>query len=383
MEAFTNRADTHRVMLNNPSLRRETPIRERTANRTFPSIFQAWNAAEIPGEEKWTSVARHDIVFHAPDFFGLRWNHAFPGLATSFTQESIAAAKSTRKRLLERNPNVVLLAELRYRDAHRSHLPDGHHWWLTRNGKPVVGWEEGGYFLIDYTQAVLRDHIAKQAKALINTGVMDGIMLDWWDDDDDRIALLNSIRQYIGDAALILVNANDRKVPRSAKLINGLFMECYKSAGPDDWKRITETLSWAEASVRQPRINCLETWHQKSRADVALMRATTTLALTMSDGYCLFSDPNPLPTPDHLHDWYPFWDCDLGKPLEKGRRSPDGSFQRRFTNGIAVHNPPGNRAIVMSFSTPHQAASTGVIAKRFTLDAGDGDIFIPSKHERP
>jgi hypothetical protein len=113
------------------------------------------------------------------------------------------------------------------------------------------------------------------------------------------------------------------------------------------------------------------------------MRATTTLALTMSDGYCLFSDPNPLPTPDHLHDWYPFWDCNLGKPSEKGRNIRDGSFQRRFTNGIAVHNPPGNKAIVMSFSTPHQAASTGVLAKRFTLQAGDGDIYLASKQEKP
>lgn len=352
------------------------------STRTFPSIFQAWNAAEVPGEEKWTSVARHDIVFHAPDFFGLRWDQRFPGLATSFTPESIAAAKSIRQRLLERNPNIVLLAELRYRDAHRSHLPDGHPWWMTKNGKPIVGWEEGGYFLIDYTQDALRDQIAKQAKALINTGVVDGIMLDWWDDDDDRIALLQNIRKATRNDALILVNANDRKVPRSAKLINGLFMECYKTASPDDWKRITETLSWAEANVQQPRINCLETWYQKSREDFALMRATTTLALTISDGYCLFSDPNPLPTPDHLHDWYPFWECKLGKPTEKGRSIRDGGFQRRFTNGIAVHNPPGNKAIVMSFSTPHQAVSTGVIAKRFTLDAGDGDIYLPSKPKK-
>jgi hypothetical protein len=351
-------------------------IRERVSDRTFPSIFQAWNAAEIPGEEKWTSVARHDIVFHAPDFFGLRWDQRFPGLATSFSPQSIAAAQSIRRRLIERNPNIVLLAELRYRDAHRSHLPDGHPWWMTKNGKPVIGWEEGGYFLIDYTQAALRDQIAKQAKALINTGVVDGIMLDWWDDDDDRISLLQNIRKAIGNDGLILVNANDRKVPRSAKLINGLFMECYKTASPDDWKRITETLVWAEANVRQPRINCLETWFEKSRRDVALMRATTTLALTMSDGYCLFSDPNPLPTPDHLHDWYPFWDCELGKPMDKGRSMRDGSFQRRFTNGLVVHNPPGNRQVDIVFDPLSKAVSTGALGKRFAVSPGDGDIFL-------
>ena len=106
------------------------------------------------------------------------------------------------------------------------------------------------------------------------------------------------------------------------------------------------------------------------------MRATTTLALTMSDGYCLFSDPNPLPTPDHLHDWYPFWDCELGKPLEKGRSMRDGSFQRRFTNGLVVHNPPGNRQVDIVFDRLSKAVSTGALSKRFTVSPGDGDIFL-------
>jgi hypothetical protein len=66
------------------------------SDRTFPSIFQAWSTAEIPGEEKWISAARHDIVFHAPDYFGLRWADRYAGLATSFTPDSIQAAKRTR-----------------------------------------------------------------------------------------------------------------------------------------------------------------------------------------------------------------------------------------------------------------------------------------------
>ena len=376
MQPAIKRSNTRPELLRYRTVHRELSVRERVYHRTFPSIFQAWNAAEIPGEEKWTSVARHDIVFHAPDFFGLRWDQRFQGLANAFTSDSIVAAKSIRQRLIERNPNIVILAELRYRDAHRSHLPDGHAWWMTKNGKPVIGWEEGGYFLLDFANPAYQDHIARQAKEVIATGVVDGIMLDWWDDDESRISLIQKIRRSIGADALIMVNANDRKVPRSAKYINGLFMECYKSSSPDDWKRITETLSWAEANVQRPRINCLEIWYQKSRADVALMRATTTLVLTMSDGYCLFSDPNPLPTPDHLHDWYPFWDCKLGKPTEKGRILPDGSFQRRFTNGLAVYNPPGNKPVTIQLAKPHTTVSKGTAGKRFTLPSGDGDIYL-------
>jgi hypothetical protein len=173
-----------------------------------------------------------------------------------------------------------------------------------------------------------------------------------------------------------MVNANDRKVTRSAKYINGLFMECYKSSSPDDWERIKETLLWAEVNVQRPRINCLETWFQTSRDDLALMRATTTMVLTLSDGYCLFSDPNPLPTPDHSHNWYPFWNRSLGEPTEKGRGLPDGSFQRRFTNGLAVYNPPGNKPVTIEFSRSRMAASTGTAGKKFTIESGDGDILL-------
>ena len=352
------------------------PPHARIARRSFPSVFQAWNPADVPNEDKWTTVARHDIVFHAPDFFALRWADRYPGLATEFTRHSINAGREVRKILHARNPDIVLLAELRYRDAHRSHIPDGHTWWMKQNGKPVVGWEEGGYFLLDFANLAYQEHIARQAKTVMATGLVDGIMLDWWDDDDDRISLLKNIRKAIGNDALILVNANDRKVPRSAKYINGLFMECYKTASPDDWKRITDTLIWAEANVQRPRINCLETWFEKSRSDYALMRATTTLVLTMSDGYCLFSDPNPLPTPDHSHNWYPFWDCKLGKPTEKGRNLPDGSFQRRFTNGLAVYNPLGNKPVTIQLAKPHTTVSTGTAGKRFTLQSGDGDIYL-------
>jgi len=136
----------------------------------------------------------------------------------------------------------------------------------------------------------------------VESGVVDGVMLDWWEEDADRVALVTAIRKRIGEDALILVNANDRKIPQSAPFVNGLFMECYKSQTAGQWQQIAETLAWAEENLRTPRINCLETWWHDSRADEHLMRATTTLSLVLSDGYCLFADPNPLPTPDHLHD---------------------------------------------------------------------------------
>lgn len=349
---------------------------QRVGSREFPSIFQAWNAADNLGsEDRWTSLARHDLVFHAPSFFGLKWSGEFPGISTTFTKSSQESALNTRKMLLTKNPNLVLLAELRYRDAHQSYLPEDHNWWKRENGKPVVGWEEGGYFLLDFSNPAFRMQVALQAKAVMESGVFDGLMLDWWQDDEDRLALVKAIRREIGNEALILVNANDRKTPQTAAFINGYFMECYQSKTVEDWRQIAETLEWAERHLKKPRINCLETWYHESRSDLHRMRATTTLALTLSDGYCLFSDPNPLPTPDHLHDWYAFWDRSLGRPKAKGGRRNDGSIQREYERGVVVHNPMGNQTVTISFSVPHTAASSRKTAKTFLVAPGDGDLF--------
>jgi hypothetical protein len=357
-----------------PSIR---PAAERVASRQFPSVFQAWNPIDsLKDEDRWTLLARHDLVFHAPDFFGLSWEGAHQGHSTTFTKESLEAGIETRKMLLAKNPNLIMLVELRYRDAHRSYLPEEHVWWRRKDGRRVVGWEEGGYFLLDFANPAYRHQVARQAKAVMDSDVFDGLMLDWWEDDEDRLALIKEIRKQIGDSPLVLVNANDRQTPKTGAFVNGYFMECYKTKTIEDWKQIAKTLEWAESNLKKPRINCLETWFHESRQDLPLMRATTTLSLTVSDGYCLFSDPNPLPTPDHLHDWYGFWDRSLGRPRAKGERKPDGSVQREFDRGLAVYNPPGNKSVIVDFKTPHTAVSSRTTAMTFTLPAGDGDLFL-------
>jgi len=357
----------------------QTPAlpRERIASRTFPSVFQAWNPADnLQGEDRWTTVARHDLVFHSPGFLGLRWTDKFTGLAREFVPESLAGAQQLRDKLQRLNPHIIVLAEIRYRDAPPSYLPAGHPWWKRKDGQLVPGWPEGGYIQLDLANAEFRGQVARQARAAVATGVFDGVMLDWWTDDADRRALVQAVRGAIGDQALILVNANDRITPETAPFINGYFMECYQSRTAADWQQIAATLQWAEAHLQAPRINCLETWFHASRQDLNLMRATTTLSLTLSDGYCLFSDPNPLPTPDHLHDWYAFWNKSLGHATARGIRMGDGSFQRAFERGLVVYNPLGNTAVTVTFAQPHTRVSTGEKLRRCSVPAGDGEIFL-------
>ena len=109
------------------------------------------------------------------------------------------------------------------------------------------------------------------------------------------------------------------------------------------------------------------------------MRATTTLVLTLSNGYCLFSDPNPLPTPDHLHNWYPFWNKSLGRPVSAAAAAADGTVRREFDGGTVVYNPMGNTNIAMHFSQPRTSVATGRTATEHQLASPDGDIYLTPK----
>lgn len=358
----------------------EATPRHRIETRRFPSVFQAWSpATNLTNESPIQTLSRHDLVWHAPTFFKLKWNNRYVGLADGFDPKSIEAAAAFRRRLLAINPNLILIAEIRYRDAAKNYLPDGHPWWLRdKHGRIVPGWEEGSCLCLDFHNPDFRARVARQAGAAVASGIVDGVLLDWWSDDASRLILIKQVRQAVGDNGLILCNANDRSTPQTAPYINGYFMECYRTKTAEDWKRIAETLLWAERELREPRVNCLETWFHQGRADLALMRATTTLALTHSNGYCLFSDPNPLPTPDHQHDWYPFWDKSLGKPVADASRAPDGTVRREFDGGTAIYNPMGNRSVELVFPQERTSVATGRTATDHRLASADGDIYLPS-----
>lgn len=353
-------------------------ITERVAARDFPSIFQAWSPADnLPDRDRLSTMALHDLIWHGPGGFGLVWDAKPRGLAEAFTHESIEAGRKIRRDLLKLNPNIIMIAEIRYRDAHPNFLPRGHRWWKRdEQGDLVKGWGEGGFICLDFADPQFRSHVAQQAKAAVQSGVVDGVMLDWWRDDEDRLALVKLVREAIGDKYLIITNTNDRTAPQSAPYINGYFMECTRSKSADDFKRIAATLKWAERNLRPPRVNCVETWYHNSRMDLHLMRATTALALTHSDGYCLFSDPNPLPSGDHRHNWYPFWDKSLGKPMSVATNKNNGTVIREYGNGIVVYNPMGNKPIEVIFSEIRKSVATGTSSERHKLTCPDGDIYL-------
>ena len=353
-------------------------VAERITARDFPSVFQAWSPVDnLKNKDRWAVMAMHDLVWHGPGGFGLVWDMKPRGLAEAFTPESIKAGRKIRRDLLKLNPNIILIAEIRYRDANPNFLPEGYSWWKRdKNGKLVKGWGEGGFICLDFANPQFREHVAQRARAAVQSGVVDGVLLDWWRDDKDRIMLVKTVREAIGDKYLIITNTNERTAPKTAPYINGYFMECTRSKTAADWERIAATLKWAEKNLRPPRVNCVETWYHNSREDLHLMRATTALVLTHSDGYCLFSDPNPLPSGDHRHNWYSFWDKSLGKPVAEGITKYDGTVVREFENGSVVYNPMGNRPVEVTFSEIRKSVATGISSERHKLTCPDGDMYL-------
>ncbi|BAM03075.1 hypothetical protein [Phycisphaera mikurensis] len=199
-----------------------------------------------------------------------------------------------------------------------------------------------------------------------------GIFFDWWwDARPDRRAPMEAVRAQVPPGTLVLVNANANPLVETADLVNGSFMEADRSANWSAWAEMEASLVHNERHAREPRINAISAWFEQSRNEPARVRAVTTLALTRSDGFVLFSDPNPLPTPDHLHDWYPLWDQPLGRALGPGREHPDGGVRRLFTGGLAVYNRPGAGEATVRLESPHRSFRTGRVGLLHTVPAAD------------
>lgn len=418
-----------------------------------PSVFQAWSGIEdLSNEDELALVARHDLVFAHP-WHPLQMNwlpdeHApYEGFATRLDDAKMDIARARRSRLLELNPHLLILVSIDLREGRwvpkdeegpgwwqKAYFPPDSPLWLRDGrGAPIPAWgedtdgdgvvepQEAYSMLVDFRKREVQDLIAAKALAVKESGLYHGIMFDWWNEAshgattdavgdgwapvltaaeewEARLAILKKVRDLVGDDFLILVNANYRTIPGSAPYVNGIFMECWKDAFDRGYTRseirkIEDTLQWAEANLRQPRINCLEGWRvvsnylsdrdariteRNSPVNLQWMRLFTTMSLTLSDGYVLFSDDNALPTPDHLHTWYDFWDIDLGPALSaKGvrYRGIEGLYLREFLRGWAVYNRSG-RARTIEFDADVTRASSGASLRSHLVGDLDGDIFL-------
>ena len=390
----------------------DLPIDRRIANRSFPSIFQAWDGiTNLPALSRQDREAYHDLGWR--NFFNLHWQETTSGYRLT---GDIEQAKARRDALLAINPNMLFLTSIFMREDSLHKWPEEWPYWIKDEmGNLVPSWFDiSGLYLIDFTHAEVQNIIVQQAVAVAKCGLYDGIVFDWWHEQgvtlfdwsapskrystpeaerQARLSIVQRIRQQVPDDFLIIGNTNRRKIPLTVSYINGGFMETLRDYDGgythDGLAEIESSLLWLEKNLREPQVNCLEGWGvgdqpPDSPTNKRWMRVFTTMSLTHSDGYVLHNMGGILfGAGDHAHIWHDFWDADLGQPIGPKAQlyqNIDGLFIREFTNGWAVYNRSGQ---AQTISLPESATAVGNEDLRstttFLLPDLDGEIYLTTK----
>ena len=408
------------------------PVRERLESRSFPSIFQMWD--EVLGVDHLTKdqrAALHDLTTRTG--FYVDWD-ATPteptsGLATSLGG-NLALSRERLQRRISLNPNMVSLDTINFHTHFTEDVyPPGSDFWLRDENGEIIRHHTGSPF-INFLKPEVQELLVKRVVAIARCGLFDGVMIDQFVNHgagrshiygvsrEEMIqAFLNifrAIREQVRDDFLILINTNRSKATRYTEYVNGTFMEAghdyvYMSDMPggfsyDGLKGIESTLSWSEENLRSPQINCLEGWGIPAEEPDSLenqrwMRVITTLSLTHSDGYVMYTTgwgsvkvcPEcPYPWgPGHEHIWYDFWDADLGRPIgpkvqyhQNIEDSFNGLFIREFTNGWAVYNRSGEPQTITlpASATPVSDRGNNAASQTHLLPDLDGEIYLKAKN---
>ena len=381
----------------------------RIENRSFPSIFQAWD--DVVGLDYLTSDQRyalHDL--HWSPFFDLGWHKTATeptyGVATSLSGD-LPRAREIRQRRFDQNSNMIFLGGA----ANTAHPtvewfpPDSDFWLRDANGQILK--KSDGKLLINFVKPEFQDLLAKRIIAYARCGLYDGIMLDEFNhhgagfggrhlypySDKEIIQaytnIFREVRNQVRDDFLIIINAGRSKPIYYAEYVNGIFMETghdypygYTHGGLYE---IENTLLWSEQNLRTPRINCLEGWGIPTEAPDSpdnhrRMRVFTTMSLTHSDGYVVYNTGGWVPG----HFWYPFWNANLGRPVgEKAQHygDVDGLFIREFTNGWTVYNRSGAARTISlpAAATPVSDRASNAASQTHILPDLDGEIYLTTR----
>ena len=396
------------------------PLEERLNNRSYPSVVRAWD--DVVGQNHLSQIEKgmlHDLWFDPAFYFEIRWDITpsalTPGLATQLAVLP-EVSYDLRRSAQQLNPDTIILKSIPIYDRplRDTFPPDSHVWLRDTNGEIVKRKVGAGELrpMIDIFVPEVQNHFIDRIVAIEQCGVYDGVFLDefylngtgWvarhlYDATDEEIIqvwvnILEAVRAQTRDDFLILMNVNHSKPTRFAKYVNGVFMESFRDhpgGYSREWIMVHEdTLSWAENNLREPRINCLygagmDIEPPDGPNNLRWMRMFTTLSLTHSNGYVIYTDGQrgdpsrdaPLGT-HHAHLWYGFWNADIGQPVGPKAQlyeKVEGLFIREFTKGWAVYNRSGKPHVV-TLPERVQSVRSGLQHTQHAVPDLDGDMFL-------
>ena len=395
------------------------PLEPRLENRNYPSLFARWSGFNWPPIRNRPNLsAAENIAFHDLHFggYGLPFRKVHDGYRMA---GDVNHATHLRDEVLDANPNLITLATISMRGEALHILGEDWPYWIRdEHGNIFREHNSDGtvakHGLMDFTHPAVQDMIVQQAVAVSKCGLYDGIIFDHWSEHwpvltgwdgthqhsfssleeelQARLDIVRRIRAETRPNFLIMGNTNYFIIPKTGVYLNGGFMETgipeYRTGA--DLERVINAaenaLIWLEHNLREPRINALEGFSLPgepldSPNNRRWMRALTTLSLTHSDGYVVYSESGVFG-----HYWYNFWDADLGRPVgEKTQlynENTPGLYIREFTNGWAVYNRSGE---AQEITLPELA--TGVASRvegtTHTLPNYDGEMYLRAKPKNP
>ena len=377
-------------------------VQHRIQTRNMPSVVLWFDDGILNRGGNWWNpsipilerAAAHDLWSRGDHF---RLNSLFTPKSDGWYQSTLVGniheAITQREELLSLNPNMLFIVDLRQKYMPIDRYPEDWRGWVRDdNGNRVFVFEKHAF--INFKLPEVQDAIVQRAVSVARCGLYDGISFDAWGGDD--YSILRTIRENVPDDFLILFNTNHWYIPDLAPYINGTFMETFPIVRENGYTRehiieIETNLIWWETNAREPQINCLRGFGigdepPDSPNNRRWMRLFTTMSLTCSDGYALYT----LGTIDgqkqyQKHIWHPFWDADLGQPISSTAQlyqRVEGLYIREFTNGWALYNRSGE-AQAITLPEQVQGVASGWINTEHALPDLDGEMYLRVNPKNP
>ena len=243
------------------------------------------------------------------------------------------------------------------------HHPQGLDRFMTNEPWQTLA-EYGTSFRLAFEDPAYAGYMAEVAAEVIARTGANGILLDWWIDDQPylskaeikaaRTRIAKAIRSRIGPGPILMGNVGWSRDSSTHAYLNGVFLELWKRPSNRGYScielaRIEDLLKFHDRSLAQPKIVVLEPWRQsksasssdrKSKRNTAWAQLFTAMAAVVPrNGYVLYSDnARDRSSDDHGHFFYDVYRTDLGRPTSGYASIDRGIGYRRFEMGLIAYN---------------------------------------------
>ncbi len=331
-------------------------INEKLQNRGTINVFRAWTGG------KETSWDRTNPNIHR---YNLYWN-VFDGRDTPMEKFS-GVASSTKV-----SPNLLNLHAIKWNMNYTyTEFDDypGIDRYITKK-KWFHEDEHGETVTVKFWDDSYPSYLSELAKDSLLKNNADGIMLDWWQDKQllkstgllifqakkATTNIAKSLRNALGDHAIILGNVGWTFNKTTTKYINGVFLELYKSPGVERYNtneifKMESLLSFYDQNLHSPRLIAMAPWRVSklndplaippdSKENIKYAKLFTAMAIVVPEnGYILYSDNNwDTDDEDYGSVYYDFYDFDIGKPTSKYIKVGSGFGYKEHQRGFIAYN---------------------------------------------